>query len=176
MLSHAVNEYPGKKWYIYIEDDTFIFWDNVLAYLDTLDSGNEPSYYGAFSGEGNETFAQGGSGIVFSRALMKGVFQGDNVPTLARYGNETSKSCCGDIMLGKVLRDYGVKVNRGTWGPVGFRPEPPWKTGFDANIWCKPVFTFHHLHQRDLVMLSEFQREQKDLGTGVSSPFPTSCF
>lgn len=162
MLSHAQRNWPDLKWYIYIEDDTFIFWDNILRWLSTISPDDEPSYYGAFSGEGNETFAQGGSGLVFSRSLMRSVFGGDNAPNLSQYGNYTSTSCCGDMVLGKVLRDHGIYVNKGEYGPVSFRPEPPWKTGFDELIWCTPVFTFHHLHQRDLIGLSEIERVQKE--------------
>ncbi|KAE8440516.1 hypothetical protein EG329_007398 [Mollisiaceae sp. DMI_Dod_QoI] len=171
MLTHAAGTWPDKKWYIYIEDDTYIFLDNVLRYLSTLeiDSGtgtgtgeDEPSYYGAYSGEGNATFAQGGSGLVFSHSLMQSIFAGDNIPDLERYGNETSKACCGDIMLGKVLRDYGVFVNKGKYGTSSFRPEPPWKTGFDELVWCAPIFTFHHLHQRDVVLLSELERKKRE--------------
>ncbi|KAF8856567.1 hypothetical protein BDZ45DRAFT_804107 [Acephala macrosclerotiorum] len=167
MLAHAQKNWPGLKWYIYIEDDTYIFTDNVLKYLTTLESDDEPSYYGAYSGEGNATFAQGGSGLVFSRSLMSSIFSGDSVPTLEKYGNETSQACCGDTMLGKILRDYGVYVNRRTYGTASFRPEPPWKTGFNDLIWCTPVFTFHHLHQRDMVQLSEIERKQKELGRPV---------
>lgn len=164
MLAHAQENWPGLKWYIYIEDDTYIFMDNVLRYLSALETDDEPSYYGAFSGEGNQTFAQGGSGLVFSKSLMQNIFSGPSVPTLEQYGNETSQACCGDTMLGKVLRDYGVYVNRGTYGTGSFRPEPPWKTGFDDLIWCTPVFTFHHLHQRDMMQLSEIELKQKELG------------
>lgn len=161
MLTHAQRNWPGLRWYIYIEDDTFIFWNNILQWLSTLSPDNEPSYYGAYSGDGNETFAQGGSGLVFSRSLMRTVFGGDKLPGLLRYGNYTSNSCCGDIVLGKVLRDHGIYVNGGNYGPVSFRPEPPWKTGFDELIWCAPVFTFHHLHQRDLIELAEVERTQR---------------
>jgi hypothetical protein len=177
MLSHAAQNWKGMKWYVYIEDDTFIFWENVLAYLESLDE-EKVAYYGAYSGEGEDTFAQGGSGIAFSGALVKKLFgdEGEgNGPTLEMYGNETSKSCCGDIMLGKVLRDYGIKVNEGGYGKVGWRPEPMWKTGFEKQKWCERVFTFHHLHQRDLVMLSELERKVKE-DAGVSSSLPFFLF
>jgi hypothetical protein len=170
MLAHAQRKWPDLKWYIYIEDDTFIFWNNILQYVSTLESDNEPSYYGFYSGDTNDTFAQGGSGLVFSRSLMRTIFGGDDVPDLKKYGNETSKACCGDVMLGKVLRDYGVHVNGGTYGTGSFRPEPPWNTGFDNFIWCTPVFTFHHLHQRDILQLSELERKHSEVDASVSLP------
>lgn len=171
MLTHAQRNWPGLKWYIYIEDDTYIFLNNVLRWLAALPLDEKPSYYGAYSGEGNATFAQGGSGIVFSRSLMKTVFGGTNIPDLQKYGNYAANSCCGDMILGKVLRDQGISVNRGELGPVSFRPEPPWKTGFESNIWCSPVFTFHHLHQRDLVQLAQLEHAHGESSlSAVSHP------
>jgi hypothetical protein len=165
MFTHAQRHWPDVRRTIYVEDDTFLFWDNILRWLSTLSPDAEPSYYGAIAGEGNETFAQGGSGMVFSRSLMRSVFGGDAPPDLAEYGNYTSKACCGDTVFGKVLRDHGIFVNKGEYGPVSFRPEPPWRTGFDEIIWCAPVFTFHHLHHRDLMQLAEVERVQRESST-----------
>ncbi|KAF7902667.1 hypothetical protein EAF00_002570 [Botryotinia globosa] len=151
MLEHTQKNLPGFKWTVYIEDDTFVFWSNLLPWLATLSADDEPAaYYGASAGESNATFAQGGSGIVFSRLLMKSVFTGPKTPTLQEYAKFTAGEYCGDMVLGKVLRDHN-------------------KTGFDEFSWCKPVFTFHHLHQRDLVQLAllERQHSQNDL---VSRP------
>ncbi|PQE15949.1 glycosyltransferase family 31 protein [Rutstroemia sp. NJR-2017a BVV2] len=166
MLTHAQEHYPNFKWYIYIEDDTFVFWDNLLQWLATLPTDDKPAYYGAYSGEINATFAQGGSGIAFSRSLMRSVFGGSNAPTLLEYANFTADSCCGDMILGKVLRDHGVLVNEGEYGPVSFRPEPPWKTSFEEFLWCIPIFTFHHLHQRDLVQLMMLERKHRQSALG----------
>ncbi|KAM3077864.1 hypothetical protein ACMFMF_004282 [Clarireedia jacksonii] len=161
MLAHAQENYPNFKWYIYIEDDTYVFWDNLLRWLATLPTDDKPAYYGAYSGEVNATFAQGGSGIAFSRSLMRSVFSGPKAPTLVEYANLTANSCCGDIILGHVLREHGVLVNQGEYGPVSFRPEPPWKTSFEEYLWCKPIFTFHHLHQRDLVQLMMLEKRHR---------------
>jgi len=171
MLTHAQRNWPNLKWYIYIEDDTFIFLDNLLLWLSTLSPDDEPSYYGGYSGGSNETFAQGGSGIVFSGSLMRTVFGGTNTPSLETYGNYTFNSCCGDVILGKVLRDHGISVNRGEYGSVSFRPEPPWKTGFEEWMWCSPVFTFHHLHQRDLSQLFQLERKHGESSRADVSNF-----
>ena len=159
MLAHAWRSWPDAKWFVYIEDDTFIFWQNLLEWL-ARQSHDEVTYFGAFSGSSpNTTFAQGGSGIVFSQALMRKVFAGDRPADLNVYMSLASKSCCGDMILGDVMRDYGAKVNRGEFGSLSFRPEPPWKTRFDASVWCDQILTFHHLHQQDLAALAELENE-----------------
>ncbi|KAJ8066293.1 hypothetical protein OCU04_005373 [Sclerotinia nivalis] len=171
MLEHAQKNFPGFKWTVYIEDDTFVFWTNLLQWLATLSADNEPSYYGATAGEGNATFAQGGAGIVFSRSLMKSVFGGPKCPTLQEYANFTSNSCCGDMILGKVLRDHNVIIDRGEhYDPVSFGTEPPWKTWFQDFSWCKPIFTFHHLHQRDLIQLAMLERKHNQSNLGSQRP------
>ena len=169
MLAHAHKTFPGKKWYIYIEDDTYLFLPSLLSWLSTRPYNSTPSYFGAYSGEGNETFAQGGSGLVFSQSLMKTVFGAEKPADLEEYGNYTSKACCGDIVLGKVLRDYDIYVNEGGYGPVSFTPEPPWKTGFRDHIWCSPVFSFHHLHQKDIAQLAAVEGVQRRLNESVSN-------
>lgn len=58
MLAHAYGTWPLAKWYVYMEDDTYLFWHNILQWL-TLESSSEAGYYGASSGPSNATFAQG---------------------------------------------------------------------------------------------------------------------
>ena len=156
MLTHAYENWPDAKWYIYIEDDTYIFWNNILQWL-SRQSSDHLTYHGAISGPSNATFAQGGSGIAFSQALMAHVFASDRMADLETYANLTARSCCGDMILGDILRDYNIKVNGGEFGTLLFRPEPPWKTRFDVSVWCDPVMTFHHLHQQDIAQLQELQ-------------------
>jgi hypothetical protein len=102
---------------------------------------------------------------------MRSIFGGSDAPGLERFGNETSQSCCGDIMLGNVLRSHGLKVNQGTYGSPSFKPEPAWKTGFDEKMWCMPIFTLHHVHGRDLVVLSELEKRYEEKDAGVSFQF-----
>jgi hypothetical protein len=35
MFQHAANTLPGKKWYIYMEDDNYYFWETFYAWLAT---------------------------------------------------------------------------------------------------------------------------------------------
>lgn len=101
---------------------------------------------------------------------MRSVFGGANIPTLEKYGNETSAACCGDMVLGKILRDYQIPLNEGEFGTMSFRPEPPWKTGFDEVIWCKPIFTFHHIHGKERVIFDEMERRYEDSGVCIAQP------
>ncbi|KAK3304862.1 uncharacterized protein B0T15DRAFT_537846 [Chaetomium strumarium] len=173
MLQHAYTAWPDRKWYFYIEDDTYPFWWNIRQFLARHDH-TAPAYYGAMSGPSNATFAQGGSGIAFTHALMQKMFNNNNntsdssnQATLDKYANLTAAECCGDIILGAILRDYGAEVNGGEFGPsLLFRPEPPWKTRFDVSVWCEPVMTFHHLHQQDLALFSELEEELRVGGPG----------
>ena len=158
MLAHAHENWPDAQWVVYIEDDTYIFWQNMLHWL-ARQSHEEVAYFGATSGPTIARFAQGGSGIAFSQSLMTKVFAPGSNAGLEVWANYTAHSCCGDVILGDVLREHGIRVNRGEFGTLAFRPEPPWKTSFDVAVWCEPVLTFHHLHQQDLAMLAALEDE-----------------
>ena len=122
MLAHARENWPDAKWVVYIEDDTYIFWQNIIRWLSRR-SHQEVVYFGATSGPTIARFAQGGSGIAFSQALMTKLFASDNSAGLEVWGKHTAQSCCGDVVLGDVLRDHGIRVNLGEFGSLAFRPE-----------------------------------------------------
>ncbi|EME26847.1 hypothetical protein Gasu2_66700 [Galdieria sulphuraria] len=82
--------FPNKKWYIMLDDDTFVFLDNLALTLQMdhfrLLAEEQPFYlgnpftvsdcdkYGEFfdeEGKPNPSFAHGGSGIVLSKAAME---------------------------------------------------------------------------------------------------------
>ncbi|KAL9094419.1 MAG: hypothetical protein Q9165_003269 [Trypethelium subeluteriae] len=76
MMEKAFEMRPNAKWYVFMEDDTYFFWDNLFRFLDNLDP-DTPKYMGSPSpgketADGQKTwFAYGGTGHVVSRAAMK---------------------------------------------------------------------------------------------------------
>ncbi|EOD46740.1 putative glycosyltransferase family 31 protein [Neofusicoccum parvum UCRNP2] len=46
MVAHAARNFPGKQWYVFMEDDTFYFWDSLYAWLATFDA-DEPVFGGS---------------------------------------------------------------------------------------------------------------------------------
>lgn len=70
MMKRTLQEHPDKRWYVFLETDTFIFWETLLAYLAVLDP-NKPYYVGSPALIGGEEFAHGGSDIRSHDPLLR---------------------------------------------------------------------------------------------------------
>ncbi|TIA12353.1 hypothetical protein D6C80_06909 [Aureobasidium pullulans] len=105
MVNRTLFEVPDKKWYIFVEPDTFIFWQTLLAYLSHLDW-TKPYYLGGQINIGGTEFGQGGNGYVVSRpALEKVVSHYQNHQK--EYEDFTEGHWAGDCVLGKALKTLG---------------------------------------------------------------------
>lgn len=158
LIEHAGTNWPNAKWYLYTEDDTYMFLPNVLRYLSTFDH-RESHWLGGVGQKYGTTFAHGGSGFALSRAAWEQSFgRGGNL--VKKYQSFVDEACCGDYALGKVLNDFGVKFgeNHGdekwSWG---FNGLPHWKIEFSRENWCRPVLTWHHAHNRDIAMYHQLE-------------------
>jgi hypothetical protein len=56
VVNRKFHEYPDKKWYIFVEADSFIFWRSTLQYLGLLDH-TKPHYSGSQMFVGDVLFA-----------------------------------------------------------------------------------------------------------------------
>lgn len=159
LMQHAGAHWPGAKWYLYTEDDTYMFLPNVLLYLAGYDH-RESHWLGGLGEKLGTTFAHGGSGFALSRAAWEQSF-GKGGDLAARYQGLVDAACCGDYALGRVLNDHGVRFgeNHGdeAWS-WGFNGLPHWKVEFSRENWCRPVLTWHHAHSRDIARYYELER------------------
>lgn len=70
MVNRTFSEFPNKKWYIFVEANSFIFWRSTLQYLALIDH-TKPHYSGSQMFIGDVLFAHGGSGFFVSQPAMK---------------------------------------------------------------------------------------------------------
>ncbi|KAI8611229.1 hypothetical protein BC830DRAFT_1221151 [Chytriomyces sp. MP71] len=137
--------YPEADFYIMIDDDSFVYWDNFIESLQGRDP-EVPYYTGQnnhFKGcDGIPDFgigvliAQGGAGIVASRGAMKRMM-GVVDKCILRY-----KDCwAGDIRTALCFRDAGVLID---WG-VGFHGVPPSEDFIYGDNPCEKPSVFHHV-------------------------------
>lgn len=161
LMQQAGRDWPRVKWYVYTEDDTYLFLPNLLRYLAAYDY-RRPHWLGGLGEMLGVTFAHGGSGFALSRGAWEQSFgQGDLVRKYAAFVEESS---FGDYALGKVLNDYGVHLgddetnDRKEGGAWGFNGVPHWKMEFSPENWCKPVLSWHHAHNRDIAMYYELEK------------------
>ncbi|KAL4894854.1 hypothetical protein BDV59DRAFT_175088 [Aspergillus ambiguus] len=151
IAKHAGEEKPNAKWYVFMEDDSWIFLPNLARHLAKFNH-EEPWYLGSLAWNNGKYFAHGGSGFVLSRgAWMKSFGQDPNI--VEKFESFTEEHSFGDHILGHVLHEYGIEFgerhgdNRFSYG---FNPEAHWSTWYEPANWCKPVYSWHHTHGRDV--------------------------
>lgn len=158
LMQHAGNNWPKAKWYIYMEDDAYLFLPNVLEYLSAFDW-RKPHYLGSYAAKSDIVFAHGGAGFALSRGAWEKSF-GRNPAMSTDYEQYTAEHCCGDQVLGHALNKYGVRFgeNHGdekfTWG---FNPVVHWRFGFSKWNWCSPLMSWHKVHNRDVAQYFAFE-------------------
>lgn len=62
--------YPDKKWYTFVETDTYMFWATMLQFQASLDH-TKPYHMGSQNWIGDDAFAHGGSGFVVSNPALR---------------------------------------------------------------------------------------------------------
>lgn len=166
-VAEAWRRFPGRRWYVMVEADTFLFWDEMVKWLGGLDSGRQLMMgHASFCDyDGKSTmFAHGGSGIVLSYGLVKASF-GKDADFEHSHDSLIQASAFGDALLSKSLYDT-PGVNLKELSPEGeerFNSDPPRVLKFVKVNWCKPILTFHHITPTDATHLYDFQRRIQPL-------------
>lgn len=161
MLFHAWEETKNDPydWYIMIDDDTYVFKDNLMTTLNALNS-SEMYYLGkATLGNDAVVFGHGGSGCVFSKALMSKAFS--DTSYLRKWDKKTKELCCGDIIAATYLRDeFAITLDYDNSRQL-FQPEQLSHTPFDGNNWCSLVGTLHHVGSQEMSQLAHYVQRKK---------------
>jgi hypothetical protein len=164
MVDRALRHRPDAKWFVFVEADTYLVWQNLLEYLAMFDA-EQPFYIGKHMYIGDVLFAHGGSGFVLSAAAARKVTQHRNA-NLAEYDTYTTKSWAGDMVLAKALRDVDVEL---FWAFPHFQGEPV--SSLDHNVtknnkrpWCYAPITYHHMRPIDIQKLWAFEQERHRQG------------
>ena len=165
MLNQTLLEHPNKKWYVFIEADSFLLWSMLQQYLSLLDP-TEPYYIGSGSCMGETLFAHGGSGFVASRPAMVLATQ-----YCAAHKTEietlTDREWAGDAVLGKAFNEAGVKTTDAWPHFQGDYPGLVAYAGADGRYgpaqalreWCVPTISYHHMSSEMIESLWEFEQQ-----------------
>ncbi|CEJ94762.1 hypothetical protein VHEMI10275 [[Torrubiella] hemipterigena] len=150
---------PNKDFYVFYETDTYVFWDNMYRYLETLDPDSK-IYMGSPSPGRRDPhrkgqkiwFANGGPGYILSRGAMKALLGGRTSmvrnPISSKYSQLLNDDeCCGDSVLGWVLWEAGVQL-QGIW-PM-FTPYSANEIPYIEKVWCYPILTLHKTIPEDM--------------------------
>lgn len=161
MMELTWRQRPHASWYVFIELDTYVNWDNMYRFLAHFDH-KTPYYFGSPVWPPKKTvFAHGGSGFVLSsgalnKLMARGRMFAENhhFPGTHLFGKDVTKQCCGDEVLANVLKESGVSL-KGYW-PM-FNGEKPITARFGWEQWCEAILTLHHLQPEDFAGLERWE-------------------
>ncbi|KAK7921712.1 hypothetical protein PG985_009734 [Apiospora marii] len=157
MVERALRHRPRAKWFVFVEGDTYLVWQNMLEWLSQFDP-EKPHYLGKHMYIGDVLFGHGGSGFVLSKPAMQMVSQRwrEKRAEIEAY---TAEQWAGDMVLGKVIRDVGIDM---FWAFPNLQGDSP--TTMDWNVskigrepWCYSPTTFHHLNRLEYEAMWRFE-------------------
>jgi len=139
----AYQQMPDRKWYIIVDDDTYLVHGSLRAMLDRLDP-SVPAYIGNGVGDFKGRFAHGGSAIIVSGAAMSLLFDQNRDLLPAEIVNSLSETW-GDKLVATALQKIGVYLDERF--NHFFNGERPEITRIRADRLCSPIISFHGLAQ-----------------------------
>ncbi|RPA87732.1 hypothetical protein BJ508DRAFT_357330 [Ascobolus immersus RN42] len=144
------------RWFVFIDDDTHIFFPGLARYLNVLDH-TQPLYLGNEAFINSDAFGHGGSGYVLSAGAITQLFERVKNPFDASSWEENlaEASCCGDHVLSQFLFQQG-NITLLPQQPK-FQKDRWWEIGLNRDNWCEEVFTLHHSSPAEIQRLWEFQ-------------------
>lgn len=144
-FQYAWKTMPKKKWYVMIDDDTYLIKESLNLALGHLNPA-KPQYLGNPVGDYKGRFAHGGSSAIVSAAAMSKLF--DRRPDIVAAANlEAPTAIWGDKLLAETLMKIGVYLDE-SYSRL-FNGEPPHMTRMWADRFCIPLTTFHGLGSGD---------------------------
>lgn len=150
---------PDKKWYVILDDDTFVIKASLELFLSHLDY-RKPQYIGNAVGDFKGRFAHGGSGVLVSGEAMRRLFERKDI-VMRAYLNSLDETW-GDKLVATTLQKLGIYIDERY--NHHFNGEPPELTRIRADRFCSPLLSFHRL--QDPKLMEEVART---LSTGPSS-------
>ncbi|KAF2798962.1 glycosyltransferase family 31 protein [Melanomma pulvis-pyrius CBS 109.77] len=159
MIDSSIQEMPHAKWYVFIEADTYLNWNNLLEYLSNFDA-TKPYYIGKHLYINDIEFGYGGAGFVLSNPAMRKVSEHRSV-RIREYEDFTANHWVGDCALGKILEDVKVPLHRAFPHFQADSPATmdPATTKIDRNAWCYPAVTYHHVSPSEIEELWRFEQD-----------------
>lgn len=166
MLIDTYHMRPDKKWYVFVETDTYVVWSNLLQWIDTRLDATKALYLGSPAALGSQIFAHGGSGYILSGVAMHD-FIGRNPEMAEEFDATVKDSCCGDAHLAKFLEEKGnIKVT-GVWPMIN--GEKPNTLPFGPQHWCHPVMTMHHMVPEEVSEFWQYEQQRPNITVCLSS-------
>lgn len=158
MMDGALEVKPDAKWFIFIESDTYMVWQNLVNWLAHLD--HTRSYYlGSPMQQDQMLFGYGGSGVILSSKAM-GRLHAHWTEAQDELEQMTATEWAGDCVLARALEATHIYL---TWAWPMMMTMRPWEVDhfseqYQKQPWCYPVISYHHMDAHDIEAMWEFER------------------
>lgn len=155
MISDAYRTFEGrKKWYLFIEADTYVSLHNLVLWLQKLDH-TEPIYAGAQVLIGDTEFGHGGSGFLLSDTAAK-AFMEEYTARQEHWDTIIVGDCCGDKVMAEVLLAADPPISLLRAFPL-IQGETVTSLDWTETHWCKPAVTWHHVSTAEIDRHYQFE-------------------
>lgn len=160
MIVQTLKLRPDKKWYVFVEPDSYLVWSNLLKWLEELDPA-AAVYYGSEVQIGKDIFAHGGSVFVMSNSAMQKGME-SYLSESEEWHARTSHHWAGDCILGTALAKAGVPL---TWSWPMFQGGNPVEMDWTQKkgrrrLWCTPAMSYHHLDPVEIQGMWDFEQRR----------------
>ncbi|KAI1390484.1 uncharacterized protein F4822DRAFT_441859 [Hypoxylon trugodes] len=164
MIDRAAKHRPDAKWFIFIEADTYILWQNLLDYLSKFDA-ERPYYLGSHMHIGDVLFAHGGPAFALSNPAIKKIskYWRGHHKEWHRYTKEQwAGEWIGDMIAGKALKEEGIDL---VWTFPYLQGDNlatfEWNTlKSDQRPQCSAPLTFHRMSGAEFSKMWQFEQER----------------
>lgn len=165
ILEDIHDSFADAEWFMLIDADTYVVWDNLMEWLDRLpDPSTNKMYIGSAAQTAGRVFAHGGSGILISRAALHELAV-VNRGLAASWDEKMHDECCGDLVIGDVFRQLDIPI---TYAWPTLNGEKPKTMPFGPKVWCHPLVTMHHMQPAEMSFMAELQLQRQKDGIQVS--------
>jgi hypothetical protein len=155
MLIKSYHMKPGAKWFVFIDADTYVLWENLLSWLGRINPNRQLFFGSQVDGAYGLVFAHGGSGYIISRPAARLLIE-ESKKKADKHFNDAKTDCCGDAALALAFSDHGLRLTK-SWPAIQGDSLPG--LGFDLDHWCFAPITFHHMRDEDILSLAAFEND-----------------
>ncbi|RDA94117.1 hypothetical protein CP533_6601 [Ophiocordyceps camponoti-saundersi (nom. inval.)] len=141
-LEMAYRRMPDKKWYMILDDDTYLVRSSLELLLSHLDPWRA-LYLGNVVGDYKGRFAHGGSAVVLSAETLRRLFGRADV--VSRAYAESLDETWGDRLVATTLHKVGIYVEERY--AHHFSGETPSAARIRGDRLCSPIVSFHGLRR-----------------------------
>ena len=164
MIERAWAMRPGREWYVFAEADTYVFWHNLIYWLQNKANATAAPYVGSVAFLGDKPFAHGGSGYVISGETVRKM--AEEIPNLAaKYDAMAPNECCGDLLMSLAVTETGSKVKQAH--PM-FNGEKPNTLPYGNGHWCEPLLTMHHMNSEEVSSVWQYEQTRTSKVSAVA--------